>query len=94
MPAAYAAPWPVALGCTVAVSGIVLALIPLHRGERWAVWALLAMMIIPFVTRLATDRAVGLCSTPTSTAAIPSCWRCCSASSGWPWLGAKLLAVN
>ena len=55
MLAAYAAPWPAALGCTVAVSGIVLALIPLHRGERWAVWVLLAMMIIPFVTRLATD---------------------------------------
>jgi hypothetical protein len=53
MLAAYAAPWPAALGCTVA--GIVLALIPLHRGERWAVWVLLAMMIIPFVTRLATD---------------------------------------
>jgi hypothetical protein len=55
MLAAYAAPWPVALGYTVAVSGIVLALIPLHRVERWAVCAPLAMMIIPFVTRLATD---------------------------------------
>jgi hypothetical protein len=55
MLAAYAAPWPVALGFAVAVSGTVPALIPLHRGERWTVGALLAMMIIPLVTRLATD---------------------------------------
>ena len=55
MLAAYAAPRPVALGCTVAVSGTVLALIPLHRGERWAVWALLAMMIPPSLRALATD---------------------------------------
>lgn len=55
MLAAYAAPWPVALACTVTVAGIVLALVPLRRGERWALWTLLAMLIIPFLTRITTD---------------------------------------
>ena len=53
--AAYAAPWPVALVCAVAVAGIMLALVPLRRGERWALWTLLAMLIILLVTRIATD---------------------------------------
>jgi len=53
--AAYAAPWPVALGCTTAVAGIMLALEPLRRGERWASWTLLAMFVIPFITRIMTD---------------------------------------
>jgi hypothetical protein len=53
--AAYAAPWPVALACTVVVAGIMLALVPLRRGERWASWTLLAMLIILFVTRITTD---------------------------------------
>ena len=52
---AYAAPWPVALACTVAVAGIVLALIPLRRGDRWALWTLLTILIIPFLTRMMTD---------------------------------------
>jgi hypothetical protein len=43
------------LACTVAVAGIVLALVPLRRGERWALWTLLAMFVIPFVTRITTD---------------------------------------
>jgi nicotinamide riboside transporter PnuC len=55
MLAEFAAPWPVALACTVAVAGIVLALVPLRRGERWALWTLLAMFVIPFVTRITTD---------------------------------------
>jgi len=55
MLAEYAAPWPVALACTVAVAGIVLALVPLRRGERWALWTLLAMFVIPIVTRITTD---------------------------------------
>jgi uncharacterized membrane protein len=55
MLAAYAAPWPVALACTVAVVGIVLALVPIRHGERWALWASLAMLIIPFITRVSTD---------------------------------------
>jgi nicotinamide riboside transporter PnuC len=53
--AAYAAPWPVALACTVAVAGIMLALVPLRRGERWALWTLLAMLTISFLTRITTD---------------------------------------
>jgi hypothetical protein len=55
MLAAYAAPWPVALACALAVAGIMLALVPLCRGERWALWTSLAMLIILFVTRVSTD---------------------------------------
>jgi len=53
--AEYASPWPVALGCALAVTGVVLALIPLRRGERWALWTQLAVLIILFVTRILTD---------------------------------------
>jgi hypothetical protein len=53
--AEFSSPWPMALGCAVAVAGIVLALIPIRRGERWAIWTSLAMLIILLVTRLATD---------------------------------------
>jgi hypothetical protein len=53
--AEYGSPWPVALGCAVAVAGIVLALIPIRRGERWAIWTSLAMLIILLATRLASD---------------------------------------
>jgi hypothetical protein len=53
--AQYASPWPVALACTVALSGLVLALVPMRRGERWAVWTSLAMLIVLLATRLATD---------------------------------------
>jgi hypothetical protein len=53
--AEYAAPWPVALGCALAVAGIMLALVPLRRGERWALWTSLAMLIILLVPRVATD---------------------------------------
>lgn len=55
MLAAYAAPWPVALGAAVAVLGILLALIPIRRGERWALWTSLASLIILFIPRVATD---------------------------------------
>jgi hypothetical protein len=53
--AQYASPWPVALGCSLAVAGIIMALVPLRRGERWALWMQLAVLIILFVTRLLTD---------------------------------------
>lgn len=53
--AAYAAPWPVALACSLVVAGIMLALIPLRRGERWALWTELAMLVILVATRSATD---------------------------------------
>jgi hypothetical protein len=51
----YAGPWPVALGCTIALAGIMLALIPICRGERWAWWTSLAVWALLFATRIATD---------------------------------------
>lgn len=53
--AQYAGPWPVALCGVVALAGIVLALLPLRHGERWAWWTLLAMLLVLFATRIATD---------------------------------------
>ena len=53
--AQYASPWPVALGCSLALAGIALALFPLLRGERWALWTQLAVLIILLVTRLLSD---------------------------------------
>jgi hypothetical protein len=55
MLAAFAAPWPLALGCSVAIAGVMLTLFPLRRGERWALWTQLAIFIILLVTRLTTD---------------------------------------
>src|SRR5205085_7381581 len=55
MLAQYATPWPLALGSSLALAGIVLALIPIRRGERWAMWTSLAMLGILFVSRMATD---------------------------------------
>jgi len=55
MLAQYASPWPVALGCALAFVGIILTLIPIRRGERWAVLTCLAMLIILFATRMASD---------------------------------------
>jgi len=45
----------VALGCALATAGIVLALIPIRRGEMWAIWLSLAMLLMLLVTRLVTD---------------------------------------
>ncbi len=55
MRAAYAAPWPVALASTVAITGILLALFPIRRGERWALWTSFATLSVLLVTRLVTD---------------------------------------
>jgi hypothetical protein len=55
MLAAYAAPWPVALASAVVVASIMMALIPLRRGERWALRTELAVLILLFITRLTTD---------------------------------------
>jgi hypothetical protein len=55
MVAQYASPWPAALESAYALAGIMLALVPLRRGERWAWCTLLVMWIVPLVTRLATD---------------------------------------
>jgi len=53
--AQYASPWPAALGGALGVAGIMLALVPIRRGERWAVFTSFAMLIILFATRMATD---------------------------------------
>jgi len=53
--AEYAAPWPVALGCAVAVIGAVVAIIPVRRGERWAQWTSLVALVMLSSVRLATD---------------------------------------
>jgi len=55
MLAEYAAPWPVALGCSLAIAGIMLALVPIRGHERWALWTSLAIFIILLATRLSTD---------------------------------------
>jgi hypothetical protein len=55
MLAEYSAPWPVALACTLAVVGIILALIPIRRAERWAIWTSLITWMVLLVTRLASD---------------------------------------
>src|SRR5215510_13561449 len=51
----YTSPWPVALAGALSVAGLMLALVPIRRGERWAVFTSLAMLIILFATRMATD---------------------------------------
>jgi hypothetical protein len=53
--AQYGSPWPVALGCSIAIMGIMLALVPIRRGERWAMWTSLASWILLLAVRLSTD---------------------------------------
>lgn len=53
--AEYAGPWPVALASSVAVIGIILALIPIRSGERWAIWTSLLTLLLLLATRLVTD---------------------------------------
>jgi len=53
--AEYARPWPVALACSLAIVGIMLALVPLRRGETWAFWTSLSVLAILLATRTATD---------------------------------------
>ena len=55
MLAAYASPWTIALACGLAIMGIMLALIPVRRGEAWAVWTSLITLTLLLITRLATD---------------------------------------
>jgi hypothetical protein len=45
----------VALASALVVAGIMLALVPLRRGERWALWTELAILGILFLTRLTSD---------------------------------------
>ncbi len=51
----YAAPWPVTLTCVLAAIGIVLAVVPIRRGERWAIWTSAASLAALLATRLWTD---------------------------------------
>jgi hypothetical protein len=53
--AEYAGPWPVALASILTGTGIMLALIPIRRGERWALWTSLATLLALFTVRLSTD---------------------------------------
>jgi hypothetical protein len=55
MLAEYAAPWPVALAGSLGLVGIILAVIPIRRGERWAMLTSFATFAILFITRMATD---------------------------------------
>ena len=55
MLAAYAAPWPVAMTSVFAITGVALALIPIRRGEKWAIWMSLSTFIILFIVRITTD---------------------------------------
>lgn len=55
MLAEYAAPWPDALMGSLGIVGVVLALIPIRKGERWAIFTSFATFGILFVTRMATD---------------------------------------
>jgi hypothetical protein len=55
MLAAYAAPWPVAMTSVFALTGVVLAIIPVRRGEQWAIWLCLSALAILLVVRITTD---------------------------------------
>lgn len=52
---AYTAAWPVALACALALNGIVLAVIPVARCEKWAAWLTAITFLILLVTRLLRD---------------------------------------
>ncbi|MFZ0289634.1 MAG: hypothetical protein WBV26_09400 [Candidatus Sulfotelmatobacter sp.] len=43
MLAAYASHWPIAQACALAAAGIMLAIFPIRRGERWALGTSFAM---------------------------------------------------
>ena len=53
--AAYAALWPVALACALALNGLALALVPIRRGEKWAIWLSVMNLLIFLASRVATD---------------------------------------
>ena len=53
--AEYAGPWPVVVACALTLNGLVLALIPVHRGEKWAIWLSAVNLLILLATRIATD---------------------------------------
>jgi len=74
--AQYSSPWPVALGCMLSFAGIMLTLVPLRHGERWALWTQLGMLATLFLTRMLTDPRclVVLIHTSTAATALWSRW--------------------
>jgi hypothetical protein len=52
---AVADPWTPTLTAALGVAGIMLAVVPVRRGEAWALWPVLATFLILGGTRLATD---------------------------------------
>ena len=52
---AYAAPWPVAMTSVFVMTGVALALIPVRRGEKWAVWMCLSTFVILLIVRVTAD---------------------------------------
>jgi hypothetical protein len=68
----YAAPWPVALASALLVVGIMLALIPLRRGEPWAIVDASHHAGHPIRHAAHQTRDAWSCSTPTRTAATRS----------------------
>jgi hypothetical protein len=69
MLAAYAAPWPVALAGSLGLVGIVLALIPIRRGENWAILTSFATLRFYSSPAWPPTRAASSFSILTSTAA-------------------------
>jgi hypothetical protein len=53
--AEYASAWPVALAATLSLTGIMLAIFPIRRGERWAIATSLVTLLILLATRLISD---------------------------------------
>jgi len=52
--AEYARPWPVALAGAVVAAGLTLVLVPLRRGECWALGTSLVVWVALLVTRITT----------------------------------------
>jgi hypothetical protein len=53
--AEYAGAWPVALAATLSFTGIMLAIFPIRRGERWAMATSLATLVVLLITRFISD---------------------------------------
>jgi hypothetical protein len=53
-------PWPLALAAALGAMGLFIALGPLRRGERWAIWAALSPLVITGALRVPFDP---LCTT-------------------------------
>lgn len=86
--AAYAAPWPVAMGWALALNGLVLALIPIRRGEKWAIWLSALTLFVLLATRTFTDPRCSVVLDPHQHAPTPSwfLWFPAWSASGWPSL--------